>query len=435
MYKLSAGTVLTAEMIKKYIELNKEKDASNRKKFDYYMGNHNILHRTMQDASKPNNKVVNPYAHYITDIMTGYFMGEPVNYNGKDEKQIEVIEAIYNYNDEASENSKLAEYASIYGVSYEIMYLDDDANIRFKRIDTEGAIPIYENNIEGDLLYFIRYYDEQDIMTGNTITYVEVYSRNRIQFYSLSLGALEYLSEVEHHWGLVPINIFYNNEEELGDFETVMSEIDAYDKLESDNLNEVEYFNDAYLALYGVEGTDGDDIAMMKENRVLLLPEDAKAEWLVKSINDTYLENLKTRLDKNIHKFSYCPAMTDQDFSQNASGVAMKYKLMGLENATSKKESAFKVGLQRRLELICNMLAVQGTNYDYRAVNIIFTRNIPNNIVEMADVINKVGHLYSEETQMNLLPIEVDYEKEQERKAQEQSAGYSIDFSTVGAGE
>jgi len=299
----------------------------------------------MADASKPNNRIVNPYAHYITDIMTGYFMGEPVKYTSAEDEQLEVLDAIYNYNDEAAENSKLAEYASIYGVAYEIMYLDEDAAIRFKRIDTEGCIPIFASDIEGDLLYFIRYYDEYDIMTGNTITNVEVYSRYDISYFTYSIGGLTPIGVQEHHWGLVPINIFYNNEEELGDFETVISEIDAYDKLESDNLNEVEYFNDAYLALYGVEGTDADDIAKMKENRVLVLPEDAKAEWLIKSINDTYLENLKTRLDKNIHKFSYCPAMTDEDFSQNASGVAMKYKLMGLENATSKKESAFKVGL------------------------------------------------------------------------------------------
>ena len=435
MYKLSAEKPLTKEMIIRYIELNKQQDARQEKLYDYYLGNHSILHRTMEDASKPNNRIVNPYAHYITDIMTGYFMGEPVKYNSTEEEQLEVIDAIFNYNDEAAENSDLAEYASIFGVAYEIMYLDDDAAIRFKRIDTIGCIPIFENNIEGDLLYFIRYYDEYDIMTGNTETKVEVYSRAAIDYYTYTIGALKPIETVAHHWGLVPINIYYNNKEELGDYETVISEIDAYDKLESDNLNEVEYFNDAYLALYGVEGTRAEDIAAMKENRVLLLPEDAKAEWLTKSINDTYLENLKNRLDKNIHKFSYCPPMTDQDFSQNASGVAMKYKLMGLENATSKKESAFKVGLQRRLELICNMLAIQGTSYDYRAIGIIFTRNIPNNIVELADVVNKIGHLYSEKTQMDMLPIEVDYDTEQEQKQIEAAAGYSIDFSAIGSEE
>jgi len=83
----------------------------------------------------------------------------------------------------------------------------------------------------------------------------------------------------------------------IGDFETVISLIDAYDKMESDSINEMEYFSDAYLALYGLEGTEADDIGRMKENRVLVLPEDAKAEWLIKQINDTYLENEKTRLD------------------------------------------------------------------------------------------------------------------------------------------
>jgi SPP1 family phage portal protein len=76
--------------------------------------------------------------------------------------------------------------------------------------------------------------------------------------------------------------MYLNNSELIGDFETVISLIDSYDKMESDSLNEMEYFSDAYLALYGMEGTEASDIAAMKENRVLLMPEDAKAEWLVK---------------------------------------------------------------------------------------------------------------------------------------------------------
>ena len=50
---------------------------------------------------------------------------------------------------------------------------------------------------------------------------------------------------------MVPIAIYKNNEEEQGDFEQVISLIDAYDKMESDSLNDFEYFVDAYLALYG----------------------------------------------------------------------------------------------------------------------------------------------------------------------------------------
>ena len=431
MYKLSKDQALTPELIIKYIEKNRNEDSRIEKLKDYYLGKHAIVNRAMEDASKPNNRIVNPYASYITDLMTGYFMGEPVKYTSSDDELLETLKAIFNYNDEAAENAELAASASICGVSYEIMYLDGEAQIRFKNIESKGCIPIFENNIEQDLLYFIRYYDEEDIINGNKKTFVEVYSRDNYKKYEYSLGALKLLEETEHSWGLVPITIYQNNNELQGDFEKVISEIDAYDLMESDSLNEMEYFNDCYLVLYGLNGTDANDIGAMKENRVLLLPDaaDSKAEWLTKSINDTYVENMKKRIDQNIHKFSFCPAMTDADFAANASGVAMKYKLMGLENATAKKERAFKRGLQRRIELICNMLAVMGNDYDYRAIDIIFNRNIPSNMVEMADVLSKVGHLFSEETQIGLMPLDIDYEAEKKRKEEEAVSGYSIDFT------
>ena len=164
----------------------------------------------------------------------------------------------------------------------------------------------------------------------------------------------------------------------------------------------------------------------MKNNRVLLLPEGASAQWLNKDINDTYVENLKTRLAAEIHKFSKCPAMTDQDFAANASGVAMKYKLMGIETVTGKKERQFRRSLQRRIELICNAISVSGKRYSYTDIGMTFKRNIPSNLSEIADVIPKIGGLLSKETQVGLLPIDVDYAAETERIRQETEAGYSV---------
>lgn len=427
MYKLNKDIPLTPTLIQAYINDNMKNLARQKKLLKYYKGKHKINDRVFEDGSKPNNKISNPYAHYITDMMTGYFVGEPIKYTSNDEDLLNEINAINNYNDEASNNEMLAADVSIYGVAYELCYIDEDGQIRYKKIETEGNFPIYEDNIEEDLLYFVRTYEVVDILNNNKITYVDVYTRDRILHYKNEYE-LMFLYEEYHSFGLVPVSIYKNNRFEIGDFETVISEIDAYDKLESDSLNEMEYFSDCYLALYGLEGTDSEDVAQMKNNRVLLFPNDSRAEWLTKSINDTYLENEKSRLDENIHKFSYCPPMTDEHFSENASGVAMKYKLLGLENATAKKETGFKVGLQRRFELICNILNLMGNSYDYRAINIIFTRNIPTNIVEMADVVNKIGHLYSEKTQMQILPIEADYEAEQNIKKEELENNYAYEF-------
>ena len=276
------------------------------------------------------------------------------------------------------------------------------------------------------MLYFIRYYTDTDILTGNTITFVEAYSRTEYKLYRQDVGAMELISTRTHTFGAVPIVVYKNNEENIGDFELVLSLVDAYDKIVSDNVNDLEYFVDAYLVLYGMMGTDKDDIAAMKENRVILMDDNARAEWLTKQINDGYIENLKTRINEDIHKFSFCPSMTDMEFASNASGVAMKYKLMGLENSTAKKEASFKKGIQRRIELMCNILRVMGTDYDYREIEIVFTRNTPANIVEIAEVLNNVGHLLSEETQISLLPFDIDYESEKQKIEQEQERGYEL---------
>lgn len=100
-----------------------------------------------------------------------------------------------------------------------------------------------------------------------------------------------YRNKRPHAFKGVPINVYQNNQEELGDFENVISLIDAYDAISSDSINEFNYFSDCYLALYGMSGTEAEDIAAMKEQRVLLLETDAKAEWLTKNINDTYVNN------------------------------------------------------------------------------------------------------------------------------------------------
>lgn len=409
-------------MIQRYIQQNESNVRRLQKLRDYYLNKTSILNRTMSDASKPNNKIVNPYAAYITDTFTGYFLGEPVSYSCLENSEFfQHIQNLYDYNDEAAENAELGKDASIYGVAYELMYLDENADIRFRKIDAINAIPIYDNTLEEDLLYFIRYYDDTDIVSGATTTYIEVYSREWIRYY-VDKNGMKLTEERLHSFKAVPINIYENNSEEIGDFEGVISLIDAYDKITSDSINDIEYFADCYLALYGMEGTEAEDIAAMKELRVLLMSSDAKAEWLTKEVNDTYVENLKNRLDAQIHKFSRCPALTDENFAANASGVAMKYKLMGLETATSKKERAFKKALQRRLELICNIYSVMGQDYDYRELQITFTRNIPANLVEMADVVSKIGNLLSEETQISMLPIDTNAEQEKQRKQQEEES-------------
>ena len=108
-----------------------------------------------------------------------------------------------------------------------------------------------------------------------------------------------------------------------------------YSAFPSVPANDFEYFTNALLVISGVLVEDEEGLNF-KENRVLnFAGTDGKAEYLLKNINDSALENYKNRLVEDIHKFAQIPNLTDEKFAGNVSGESMKYKLMGLENIIS----------------------------------------------------------------------------------------------------
>ena len=425
-YYFPQDKVLTKDIITKFIERDRGENARKIKLHDYYMGKHAIMKRSYDDPSKPNNRVVNPYANYITTLMAGYFIGEPVEYTSEDDAALEQLKEIFDYNDEPSVNKEIAKWQSVCGEGYDIIYIDADGNTRFKALPSIGMIPVYNDDLDENLLYVIRYWSAYDIETDQNIDYVEVYSAVDIAKYKSDLSGLVLMDQKYHVFGQVPVTPYFNNTECQGDFELVISEIDAYDSFESDSVNEADYFADSYLVLSGMEGTEKEDIAAMKENRVLIFPEGGAGTWLTKNVNDSWIENEKKRLDQDIHKFSFCPPMTDENFASNASGVAMKYKLMGLENKVGVKESEFEKGLRRRIELIYNVMRKVNGEMAYLDIDIVFTRNLPQDLESAVNTVKNLEGVISDETRLALLPLDIDAEAELEAVEEKKLQNYSL---------
>lgn len=429
-YKLSKEQELTPELIKKLINKHQQNDVPKMIKMDkYYQAKNKILERIIADKTKPNNKVAHPYASYITDTLTGYFMGEGITYSSLDAAAAEELNLILEYNDAADEDMELAKDMSIFGLAIEMQYIDLDGNNRIKKIDPREMILVYDDTLDEELLYGIRYYEGIDLLTDKKYYNIEVYTDKEIINYKADelLGSLTFVGSTQHYFGIVPISVFFNNEEEIGDFEPVISLIDAYDSLESDSLNDFEYFVDAYLCLTGLTA-DKDDVKTMKENRVLLLDSDSDAKWLTKNVSDTNVENIKDRLDTDIHKFAKVPNMSDEGFAGNASGVAIKYKTMPMENVVAIKERKFKKGVQRRIEMIFNILSIKGTNYDWRAIDMAFTRNLPTNDTEIASMVSTLSGIVSNETLLAQVPFVTDVATEVEKVKAENKGNPFLDY-------
>lgn len=396
---------------------------------DYYEGRHAILDRQLNDPTKPNNKLVTNLAKYIVDTVTGYFMGEPVSYSG-DESYIEALTDVFKLNHEQDHNAELGKHQSIKGCAYELLYTDEDANIRLSPLPRESVIYIESNEVDAKPVMAIRIYRLEDL-DGNEREMFDVYTDSEIVTYEKTnnSGHIEYVEKdrVDHFFQAVPVVQYKNNSEMIGDFEGVISLIDAYNISQSDTLNDFSYFSDAYLLLTGAE-LDPDDAQEMKQNRVITLPDkEADARFLIKDIADVPVENFKNRIREDIHTVSAVPDLSNDEFGQALSGVALAYKLTGLEKVVSLKERKFKMGLQRRIELITNLLNASGKQWSWQDITVEFSRNLPQNMVELTQIVKELTGHVDRETLLHLLPFVDDVQETIDRLQQEKEE--AIDLS------
>lgn len=377
--------------------------------YNYYTGKQDIMQKIVSDTSKPCNRIVTNYCSNIVANYQGYLTGQDITYSST--QDIGAIQDILNYNDVSATDNELLRNGLIFGRAFEINYIDEDKKQRFKVLDSRECIPIYDNTLNQELLYVIRYYmiDNTDATKGYNI---EVYSKDSIKYYKsdCAYSSLTPVTETPHYYNQVPITVFSLNQEEVSIFDKIMTLQDAYNNLLSSEVDDFQAFCDAYLVLKGCTA-DEEDIRSMKENRVLILDAEANAEYLVKSISDTQIENMLSNINDTIHKIAASPDFSQESFG-TSSGIALRFRLLGFENTAGSIVKNMTKALQKRIELICEILGMTEGESMWRDVEITFTRNIPVDLAETANIVNTLRGLVSDQTLLSQLPFVSDVEKE-----------------------
>jgi SPP1 family phage portal protein len=291
MFYLNKDKPLTAELLFKIISKYRlEIQPMLKKSKDYYDGKHDILEKSYSDETKPCNKTIINYCKNITDNYNGY-LATPGFISYSSQQDITDVMDILRYNDYQAEDSAFLKDALIYGKACELMYNDSQAKTRFKLIDPINSFGIYDNSLTGDLLYFVRMYEE-DEWDNNDTWLVDVYNDKEIMHYRMvgEQSFLTFINKEPHYFSQCPANIFYLPDEK-SIFECILSAQDSFNSLLSAEIDDYSEFCDAYMTLEGVDA-ETDDITAMKKDRVMILPTGAKAAWLTKQSNDTQVENM-----------------------------------------------------------------------------------------------------------------------------------------------
>lgn len=414
-----------------------------KKLMRYYEGQHKILTETRK------NKLVCNHAKDISDTASSYFIGNPISY--KSDSDISVLMEAFETAgaDEADGDNGLD--LSVYGRCYEYVYpMEGETDLTIKNLSPENTFMVYDDTIERRELFAVYYYAKKDDSDKRKTVYVATVLTQHYKWVLNieNIDSAQALVETPepHYFDEVPVVEYLNNKLAIGDFELQIPLIDAYNALMSDRITDKEQFIDAILAIYGAMLGDPDAKdeegktakERVKDDKLLELPKESRAEYLTRTFDEQGVEVLKKAVEQDIHKFSHIPCMTDESFGGNVSGVAMEFKLLGMENITKIKTRYYKKGLRKRIRLFASRIKTsQAINIEVSGIVPTFSRALPKNLLEISQVVANLWGKVGKKTLLSQVPFVEDVdaeleavEKEAEEAVRQQQAMFGLGSNT-----
>lgn len=408
---------VTVDIVQKIIRKHKYNAERNKKLYARYitikegLPIFNRVPRFSDDPDAINNKLAHDFLGEVVDFKTGYFAGTAVKYDyahtdeaseetGGDEAVEAASQLISDFVTRCNMrdvNLQVTKRATIYGYAGRLMYIDTEGNERAMAVHGYETIILSATNI-CEPEYAIRYYKTKDL-NGVTVWRVEAYDNKNIYYFKGSLGHLlpdteRENGEVEPHlFDYCPLQGIANNDELIGDAEKVITLIDDYDKNVSDNSNEVEAFVHALLVVENVNISD-EELTRSQHTGGIQYPSNparpGKMYYLTKNINDAFTEHHLERLKDNIYRFSKTPNLTDDAFG-TASGIALRFKLHGLDTKCDMFESKFQTADTYMFKVLASSWGKKGDKVDYLQCTSEYTRSFP--LDELQEVQTAQGRL------------------------------------------
>ncbi len=406
MFYINKDTELDNNLLYKMINnfnLNKKPYLDKMKK--YYDGLQGILTKSYLNDDRTHSRVITNYCKNITDSYCGY-IAAPGCISYSSEQDIEDVMDILKYNDFQDEDNDFLLNALIYGTAAELMYTDESAKVRFRLINPTSCFGIYDDSLSNDLLYFVRWYKAND-WDESDLYNVDVYGDSTVKHYTMNgfQGMLTFVSEEPHYFGQCPANIF-NLQDEKSIFDCILTLQDAANEILSDEIDDYSAFCDAYLVLTGVSIQSKEDAEKVKQGSMLMLPEGATAAFLTKNATDTQVENILQRIHDSIYRIAACPDFSSESFVGGvSSGVAIKYRLTGMETRAAAIAADMKKALQRRIEIICGIATLKLGEEVFRDIQIEFKRNVPEDENSYIEVVKELQGIISDKTLLSQVPF------------------------------
>lgn len=417
---------LTVEELGWLIDRN-EKIAQEKydKLMAYYVGKHDILNKPNK-VSGVSPKLVNNMPRYLVNTYNGFFTGIPPKITLPDEEANEILQDWNNANSIFDKTSELSKQVDIFGRSLFYVYQDEEGNTCITVSSPTHSFMIYDDTVSHRPLAFVRYSRTNKDGLSATVWYEHhVVDLINDQLLDHIFDDNEAKDGV-NIYGQVPAVEFFETEERESLYGGgILTLVDALDDTLSQKLDNINYLADSYMYLLGGR-IDPDEIQMMRLNRFIQVDgNDAinmKIGFLERPDGDNIQEHMIDHLNQTIHEDTGIPDMKDEAFSGNSSGVAIRYKLMPMENRAMTKERKFTQGLRKLYKIVFSSFTNVLDKPDaWRDLNFKFTRNIPANLADEVATAKNAEGIVSQKTQLSMISTVTDPQAELDEIAKEKT--------------
>lgn len=389
----------------------------------YYDGNHDIIYKVWSNPKRCNKICVENFVSKFVDEEVNYVLGNPLSFVSKS-GNADMIRAIDTglFHWKTNHNSIMMRDLEIYGKVYALSYIDRKGRYCERILNPMNAIAYCDD--DGVPQMFIHFYQKK----YDDAHYYDVYDNaGNITIYKNG----NVVDTARHIFRGCPVSVCQMDSIS----ETIFSKIrhlqDTYNETLSDQASIIGDYRNAYLVVTGVEVTD--EIAKKMEDHGLLnLPaeKNASVNWLLKNINDAYIQNILSDLRNAM--YSVCNHIDgNEKLQSNTSSLAIRSRLIFLEQRAKSMFDYVQDAIYDRIERLFEYLSIKGIDYDISDVQINYTPNVPVDLATTVQVISQLGDKLSTETALSLLPFVESPAIELEKIKKERAEAEYIDLDSV----
>ena len=392
-------TEITAENVVEVLEEAMKLHEKNRSEIDYlwkyYKGEQPILHREKTVRPDICNRIVENRANEIVSFKVGYLCGEPIQYVGRncEETVTAGVGTLNEYMflvDKPALDQEVVEWGMICGTANR-MVLDnekydvesDDAPFEMYTLDPRDSFVVYSNDVKRKRMLGVKYNtDEFGQKTFSAYT--------EGMYFTIKDGKIT--EEKAHALGVVPIIEYPANNARLGAFEIVLPLLDAINNIESNRMDGVEQFVQAFIKFINCDISKEDFEALKDLGAIKVKSSDgqqADVDIVTNELNQQQTQTLKDDAYQAVLTICGMPNRNGgSSTSDTGSAVLLRDGWSLAESRAKDSELMFKRSEKEMLKLVlklCNGLA--DLDLKLKDIDMKFTRRNYDNIQSKSQVL------------------------------------------------